>query len=179
MSRLAREIEYEIGSLLTVQGLKLVTAESCTGGLVAHRVTNVPGSSEYFLGGFVTYANAAKESHLGVQHETLLVHGAVSEQTALEMARGARIRMEADVAISVTGIAGPSGGTIEKPVGLVYVALSGTDAERCERHVWGADHAQGDDMAGDGGYTSRLANKERSASAALDLLLAYLLERNR
>jgi PncC family amidohydrolase len=177
------KIEEEIGSLLIAQGLTLVTAESCTAGLLAHRITNVPGSSAYYLGGFVTYANEVKEDHLGVRHETLLTHGAVSEQTAREMARGARQRMGSDVAISVTGIAGPDGGTIEKPVGLVYVALSAEDTERCERHTrprglesQGEHQGTGDPiLAGDLGV--RLANKESSAEAALRLLLAYLRER--
>lgn len=156
-------IEEEIGALLASQGLSLVTAESCTGGLVAHRITNVSGSSVYFWGGFVPYANEAKETLLGVQHETLLAHGAVSEPTAREMARGVRQRTGADVGISVTGIAGPTGGTPEKPVGLVYIALSAPDLEICQRYVW-----QGD----------RLANKEQSAEAALRLLQTYLQERS-
>lgn len=157
-------VEEEIGTWLAQQGLTLATAESCSGGLVAHRLTNVPGSSAYYLGGFVAYANEAKEALLGVHHETLLAHGAVSEATAREMARGACQRMGADVGVSVTGIAGPTGGTPEKPVGLVYVALSARDSERCQRHVW-----QGD----------RRANKEQSAEAALGLVLAYLQERGR
>ena len=151
--------EEEIGALLVTRGLTLVTAESCTGGLVAHRITDVPGSSAYFLGGFVAYANEAKEGVLGVRHETLLTHGAVSEETALEMARGARQRLGAGLGISTTGIAGPTGGTPDKPVGLVYVALSASGVELCQRYVW-----QGD----------RLANKEQSAEAALQLLLSYL-----
>lgn len=151
--------EEEIGALLVTRGLTLVTAESCTGGLVAHRITDVPGSSAYFLGGFVAYANEAKEEILGVRHETLLAHGAVSEETALEMARGARLRLGADLGISTTGIAGPAGGTPDKPVGLVYVGLSAPGVELCQWYVW-----QGD----------RLANKEQSAEAALRLLLSYL-----
>jgi PncC family amidohydrolase len=151
--------EKETGALLVARGLTLVTAESCTGGLVAHRITDVPGSSAYFLGGFVAYANEAKEAILGVRHETLMAHGAVSEETALEMARGARQRLGADLGISTTGIAGPSGGTPDKPVGLVYVALSASRVELCQRYVW-----QGD----------RLANKEQSAEAALQMLLSYL-----
>jgi PncC family amidohydrolase len=156
-------IEEEIGALLAGQGLTLVTAESCTGGLVAHRVTNVSGSSVYYLGGFVAYAYEAKEMLLGVLHETLVIYGAVSEPTAREMARGARERMGADVGIALTGIAGPTGGTPEKPVGLVYIALSAPDVELCQRYVW-----QGD----------RLANKEQSAEAALQLLLTYLQGRS-
>lgn len=156
------ELEREVGRLLAEQDKTLSTAESCTGGLVAHRLTNVPGSSDYFLGGFVTYSNAAKERFLGVQPETLGTHGAVSEETARQMARGARRQMGADLAVSVTGIAGPGGGTPEKPVGLVYIALSAADAEICERHVWAGD---------------RLANKEQSADAALELVKDYLQER--
>ncbi|MFC2030221.1 CinA family protein [Chloroflexota bacterium] len=152
-------IEQQVGELMERQGLTLATAESSTGGLVANRITNAPGSSAYYLGGFVAYANEAKEALLGVRRETLVSFGAVSEQTAREMARGARRSIGADVAISVTGIAGPGGGTSVKPVGLAYVALSAADADLCERHVW-----QGD----------RLANKEQTADAALRLLVTYL-----
>ena len=155
-------IEVEIGALLSERGLTLATAESSTGGLVAHRITSVSGSSAYYLGGFVTYANEAKEALLGVKRETLIAHGAVSEETALEMARGAREQLGADLGIATTGIAGPTGGTSEKPVGLVYVALSAADAELCQRHVW-----QGD----------RAANNEQSAEAALRLIRIYLQQR--
>ncbi len=155
-------LEEEVGARLLDLGLTLATAESCTGGLLGHRITNVPGSSAYYLGGFVAYANEMKESSLGVRHETLVAHGTVSEETAREMSQGARRRLGANVALAVTGIAGPGGATEEKPVGLVYVALSASDAELCQRHVW-----QGD----------RLANKEQSADAALQLLLSYLEER--
>jgi PncC family amidohydrolase len=152
--------EKEIGHLLIEQGLSLGTAESCTGGLLAHRITSIPGSSEYYLGGVVAYANEVKEMLLGVRHETLVDHGAVSGETAREMAQGARLRLGADLGLATTGIAGPTGGTPEKPVGLVYVALSVAGFERCQRHVW-----QGD----------RWANNEQSAEAALQLLLSYLL----
>jgi PncC family amidohydrolase len=155
-------IEKRGGALLANRGLTLVTAESCTGGLLAHHITNVSGSSAYYLGGVVAYADRVKEEFLGVRHETLLVHGAVSEETAREMASGARQRMGADIALSITGTAGPTGGTPEKPVGLVYVALSAPDLEVCRRHIW-----QGD----------RLANKQQSVEAALQLLLDYLQDR--
>lgn len=155
-------IEERVGALLADRGLTLVTAESCTGGLLAHRITNVSGSSAYYLGGVVAYADQVKEESLGVRRETLLVHGAVSEETAREMASGVRQRIGADVAVSITGIAGPTGGTPEKPVGLAYVALSAPDVEICRRHIW-----QGD----------RLANKQQSAQAALQLLLDYLQDR--
>jgi PncC family amidohydrolase len=140
----------------------LATAESCTGGLIADHITDTPGSSDYFLGGVVTYSNALKEALLGVRHETLVAHGAVSEPTARQMAYGARERLGADVALAVTGIAGPTGGTSEKPVGLVYLALSAPDADLCERHIWHGD---------------RRSNKEASAAAALSLLLRYLEQR--
>ena len=155
-------IEVEVGALLRDRGLTLATAESSTGGLVAHRITSVSGSSAYYLGGFVTYANEAKEALLGVKRETLIAHGAVSEETAREMARGARERLGADLGIATTGVAGPTGGTPEKPVGLVYVALSTADAELCQRHVW-----QGD----------RAANNEQSAEAVLRLIQIYLRQR--
>jgi len=156
-------LEEQVGALLVNQGLTLATAESCTGGLVAHRITNVSGSSAYYLGGFVTYSNGSKEAFLGVRHKTLMAHGAVSEETAREMARGARLSSGADIAISITGIAGPTGGTPEKPVGLVYIALSSPDAELCQHHLW-----QGD----------RLSNKEQSAEAALRLIVNYMQKRN-
>lgn len=152
-------LEERIGALLLERGWTLATAESCTGGLLGHRITNVPGSSAYYAGGLVAYSYEAKEALLGVRHETLLAHGAVSEQTAVEMAQGARRRLETRLAVALTGIAGPGGGMPEKPVGLVYIALSAPDAEVCRRYVWEGD---------------RLGNKEQSAEAALRLLLAYL-----
>ncbi len=118
------ELEEVIIRLLTERRQTLVTGESCTGGLVGHRLTNVPGASAVFLGGFVAYSNEAKAKFLGVRFETLGRHGAVSEETAREMAEGARARMGATFGISVTGIAGPTGGTEMKPVGTVYVGLA-------------------------------------------------------
>jgi len=152
-------LEEEVGQLLVERGLTLAVAESCTGGLIAHRITNVPGSSRYFLGGVVAYANEAKEKVLGMSHETLAKYGAVSEETALEMAKGVRGLLRADVALSVTGIAGPSGGTPEKPVGLTYIALAAEDGERCEKHLWRGN---------------RWENKEQTAEAALQMLRDYL-----
>ena len=102
--------EYQIGEKLNERNWKLATAESCTGGLIGHRITNVPGSSEYYLGGVIAYAYEAKEQALGVRHDTLLEFGAVSQETVLEMACGARNLFQADVAIAVSGIAGPGGG---------------------------------------------------------------------
>ena len=152
-------LEEAVGRLLAERGLTVAVAESCTGGLIAHRLTNVPGSSRYFLGGVVAYANEVKERVLGVRSETLRRYGAVSRETALEMAREVRRLLGADIALSATGIAGPTGGTPEKPVGLVYVALAAADCEQCRRHVW-----QG----------ARLHNKEQTAEAALRMLLEYL-----
>ena len=118
------EIEQVVVKLLTAQKKTLALAESCTGGNIAQRVTNVPGASEIFLGGVVSYANSAKEKFLGVRAETLQQHGAVSEAVAREMALGAREKFNSDFAIAVTGIAGPGGGSAEKPVGTVFIALA-------------------------------------------------------
>jgi PncC family amidohydrolase len=115
--------------------MKITTAESCTGGLIAETLTSVSGASDVFDGGVVSYANAVKSDLLGVKNETLGRFGAVSEETAREMAGGVMALMGADVAVAVTGIAGPTGGTPEKPVGLVYIAVStkeGTEVRRCD-----------------------------------------------
>lgn len=149
----------EVGRLLKARGLTLATAESCTGGLIGHLITEIPGSSAYFVGGIIAYSNEVKERLLGVSAETLAREGAVSARCAAEMARGARERLAADVAVSVTGIAGPTGGTPEKPVGLTYIHLSTPDAEHGERHLW-----QG----------TRWENKRASARAALLLVKRYL-----
>ena len=121
-------VERAVVDRLLARGKTLACAESCTGGYIAKRLTDLSGVSAVFLGGCVTYANEAKERLLGVAHETLLAHGAVSEETALEMARGVRLALGADVGIATTGIAGPGGGTPEKPVGTVWIAVS-TEAE--------------------------------------------------
>lgn len=113
-----------VGRLLRDRRLTLAVAESCTGGLIGHRITDVPGSSDYFLGGVISYSNTAKVALLGVSPATLRKYGAVSRQTAAEMAEGARLAFGADIALSATGIAGPSGGSRRKPVGLVYVGLA-------------------------------------------------------
>ena len=122
-----RGVEEHVLDLCRARGLTLATAESCTGGLVAARLTSVPGSSDVVLGGVVAYANGVKEAELGVPAGLLESHGAVSAEVAESMARGARERLGADVAVSVTGVAGPGGGTPEKPVGLVYVHAEGPD----------------------------------------------------
>jgi nicotinamide-nucleotide amidase len=153
-------LEVIVGQLLAQRRLKLAVAESCTGGLVSHRITDVPGSSAYYQGSITAYSNEIKERVLGVRRDTLDAYGAVSVQTALEMARGVRQVLHADVGLSVTGIAGPDGGTPEKPVGLVLIALAAPDGEWQERHLW-----EGND---------RWENKARSADAVLDLLRRYL-----
>ncbi|HET7567189.1 MAG TPA: nicotinamide-nucleotide amidohydrolase family protein [Gaiellaceae bacterium] len=122
-----RGIEEHVLALCRARGLTLATAESCTGGLVAARLTSVPGSSDVVLGGVVSYANEVKTKELGVPDELLAAHGAVSAEVAAAMARGARERLGADVAVAVTGIAGPDGGTPEKPVGLVHLHAEGPD----------------------------------------------------
>lgn len=122
--------------------LRLATAESCTGGLVAACLTEIPGISEIYLGGFVTYANEAKVRELAVPEELLKSHGAVSQEVAIAMAEGARIRTGADVAVAVTGIAGPGGGSSAKPVGLVHIAAArAAAATRHERHVFPGDRS--------------------------------------
>jgi nicotinamide-nucleotide amidase len=131
-------LEETVGTLLRERGLTVATAESCTGGLVAHRLTNVPGSSAYVRGGVVAYANDAKQRLLGVASTTLASHGAVSEEAAAEMAAGARQSFGADIAVSTTGIAGPDGGTPEKPVGTVCLGLSSADETLAARYqFWG------------------------------------------
>jgi nicotinamide-nucleotide amidase len=143
------------------RGLTVATAESCTGGLVAARLTSVPGSSDVFVGGIVAYSNEVKTSELGVPVEVLEAHGAVSAETAAAMARGARAALGADVAVSVTGIAGPGGGTPEKPVGLVYLCASGPDGERAVDFIVTAD---------------RETVRRRATVSALHLLLALLTD---
>jgi nicotinamide-nucleotide amidase len=159
VGNMQKTLEEQLGISLKARGWTLAVAESCTGGLVADRITNVPGSSEYFLGGIVAYSNVAKEHFLGVRASTLEAHGAVSEETALEMARGARQAFAADLAVAVTGIAGPGGAQVGKPVGLTYLGLSGPEGDRVEKHVWKDD---------------RQRNKALSAEAALSMLLQAL-----
>jgi len=127
-------LEEAVGARLRAAGLTLGLAESCTGGLIGHRITQVPGSSDYFLGSLVTYSNKAKTALLGVPETLLADHGAVSEPVARAMATGARRVLGADLAVSVTGIAGPAGGTPQKPVGLTYIGFSGPDGEKCQEH---------------------------------------------
>ncbi len=126
-------IEEVVGALLTERGLRLATAESCSGGLLAHRITNVPGSSVYFERGVVTYSNEAKTALLGVPPEMIAAHGAVSEPVAIAMAEGIRKSAGTDLGVGITGVAGPTGGTKEKPVGLVYIALAAEGGTRARR----------------------------------------------
>ena len=121
------------------RGLTLTTAESCTGGLIGYMLTEIAGSSDYYVGGLVSYSNGLKERELGVTGRTLEQHGAVSAQTCVAMAEGARRSFGADVAIAVTGIAGPGGGTDAKPVGLMYVGGGGRRRPRGAAHVWDGD----------------------------------------
>ena len=129
------EIESVVVRLLARRKKTLAMAESCTGGCLAHYVTNVPGASKVFLGGVVAYSNAVKQKFLGVCAGTLARHGAVSEAVAREMAEGARKKFGADFAIAVTGIAGPGGGTKTKPVGTVFIALAGAFGTFAERKL--------------------------------------------
>jgi PncC family amidohydrolase len=152
-------IAEAIGRLLTARGQTLALAESCTGGLIGHLITEVPGSSAYFLGSAVTYAYQAKELLLGVPHDTIVTFGVVSEPVSQAMASGVRRVLSADIGVAVTGIAGPGGATPNKPVGLTYVALSAPGYQVCRRFVWPGD---------------RSGNKLSSAMAALELLKEYL-----
>lgn len=130
--------EVLMGNLLKKNHLTIAAAESCTGGLVTSRLTDVPGSSEYVLGSIVSYSNEVKEKLVGVRHETLVAHGAVSRETAQEMAEGVRKAIGTDIGIATTGIAGPGGGTEEKPVGLVYTAVATPEHTIvCEAHLSG------------------------------------------
>jgi PncC family amidohydrolase len=145
-----------LGQRCVALGVHVATVESCTGGLVGHLITDVSGSSTYFVGGFVTYSDELKRELVGVPHDVLAAHGAVSAQVAMAMATGGRGRTGADLAVSVTGIAGPDGGSPSKPVGLTYVAVADAVGVAVRRHLWTGDRSE---------------NKRRSAAAALELLL--------
>jgi nicotinamide-nucleotide amidase len=154
-------LEQTVIAQATTLGKKIATAESCTGGFIAHRLTNVPGAAAVFLQGWVTYANEAKMRELGVPAQLIETHGAVSEPVAAAMAAGALRMSGADLAISVTGIAGPDGGTPEKPVGTVWLGLARKDGGAPQtRHEW---------IKGD-----RMIFKEKVADLALEMLLNAL-----
>lgn len=144
------------------RGLSVALAESCTGGLVAATLTEIPGSSGYFLGGVVPYADSAKEAMLDVMPATLTAHGAVSAQVARVMALAARDRFGASLGASVTGIAGPDGGTAEKPVGLTYIGLADAGSVDVRRHLWSGD---------------RTVNRRESVRAVLLWLIERATER--
>lgn len=152
-------LEVVVGNLLKNNKYSLATAESCTGGLISDLITNVPGASHYYKRGFITYSNEAKIADLGVPKDVIDKHGAVSEETAVAMAEGARHKSGADVALAVTGIAGPSGGTKEKPVGTVHIAVAGPKGTVERHYVYPRD---------------RISFKEIVAAQALDVLRRYL-----
>lgn len=156
-----KELEDVIGIVLREKRLTLSIAESCTGGMIAHRITNVPGASEYFLRGFVTYSNTSKIEELGVPVQVIEQHGAVSKETAEAMAQGAREISKTDISISCTGIAGPTGGTPEKPVGLCYIGYSDKSTTFAMKFNFG---------------DNRIRFKERASQAALELLRRKLLK---
>ena len=149
-------VEVELGSRLTEAKQTVATAESCCGGLISHRITNVSGASAYFKGGVISYTNKAKQKFLGVTKDALQTHGAVSEEVAREMAEGAQREFKADYGVAVTGIAGPTGGTPEKPVGLVYVAVAAPGETHIEKCLFDGDR---DDV------------KQKTADRALTMLL--------
>ena len=155
-------ISSVIGKMVNRRCALLATAESCTGGLIARRITETPGSSAYFKGGIVAYSNEIKQQLLGVKHETLEQYGAVSEQTAKEMALGCLNAMDADYAIATTGIAGPTGGSDEKPLGLVYIAVASRNDVVCEKYIF---------------RTTREQHQERTANQALFDLYKLVVSR--
>jgi nicotinamide-nucleotide amidase len=150
------DLAGRLGAACLARSVTVATVESCTGGLVSHVITEHPGSSEWFVGGFVTYADGMKQAAVDVPADVLAHHGAVSAQVAVAMAQGGRQRSGADFAVAVTGIAGPGGGSDAKPVGLTYVAVADREASTVRRHSWTGD---------------RTANKQTSAQAALEFLL--------
>jgi nicotinamide-nucleotide amidase len=153
-------LEAAVVRQLAARRQTLALAESCTGGLIAHRITNVPGASEVFLAGLVTYSNASKRSILGIPAELLEAHGAVSEPVARAMAEGARNRLESHYALAVTGIAGPGGGTPDKPVGTVFIGLASPRGVMAQHHVFALD---------------RPSFKQAASQQALDLLRRALV----
>ncbi len=156
------EIEELIGMLLKKRGLTIAAAESCTGGLISSRITNISGASEYFVAGLVTYSNKAKTLFLSVPEEVITQHGAVSSETAQLMAEGVRNKTGADIGIAVTGIAGPLGGTPEKPVGTVFIGISAKEITKVRNFSFTG---------------SRLEIKQKTSDKALEFLKSYLEDR--
>lgn len=153
------ELAQRVRLSLEEHSLSLATAESCTGGLLGHLLTEIPGISAHYRGGLISYSDELKRAELNVPEHTLLSHGAVSAQACVAMAAGARLRYGADVGLAITGIAGPDGGTPDKPVGLTYVALADQGGQEVRRFVWDGDRRQ---------------NKLSSAEAGMELLLERL-----
>lgn len=158
------KLERVIGQLLSERGLTLCTAESCTGGYLAHQITSISGASKYFMGSIIAYSNEVKMRQLGVREETLKEHGAVSEQTVIEMVKGALKLLQTDIAVSVSGVAGPTGGTPEKPVGTVWLAVGNADVIQTQVLHIGKD---------------RLKNIQYSAVRAMDMIRRFLLEQEK
>jgi len=153
-------LENVVGKMLIQRNLTLSTAESCTGGLLGHRLTNAPGSSKYYLGGVNSYSNDMKIDVINVDKEILNKHGAVSKEVSIEMSKGIRDLLKSDIAISITGIAGPGGGTKEKPVGLVYITLIHDDIIMNKEFTF---------------FKERLLNKQLSSQVALNMIRIHLL----
>jgi nicotinamide-nucleotide amidase len=150
-----------LGELLVEKGLTLATAESCTGGMIGEKITEIPGSSGYYLGGIVSYANSAKSELLGVASVEIEEHGAVSREVAEAMAQGAREAFDSDIAVAVTGIAGPEGGSDEKPVGTVWIAVASDRGVSARRYQLGNERA---------------VVRERASNIALDMARQEVME---
>ncbi len=153
--------EIQLGQLLSDSGLTISVAESFTGGMIGHVITNAPGSSRYFEGGVIAYANEVKMEILGVSEQTLIDHGAVSRETVLEMARGVRAALNTDIGISSSGIAGPDGGSAQKPIGMAWIGLSAPQMEYAEQFIFPGD---------------RLQIKEQGVQTAIQRVIDFLVK---
>ena len=153
-------LEGVVGKMLIERNMTLSTAESCTGGLLGHRLTNTPGSSKYYLGGVNSYSNEMKINVINVMKKTLDKYGAVSKEVSIEMSKGIRKLLKSDISLSITGIAGPGGGTEDKPVGLVYITLIHDDIIINKEFTF---------------FKDRLINKQLSSQVALNMIRIYLL----
>jgi len=155
------KLEEAVGKILTKKEKTIATAESCTGGFLAHKITSVPGSSAYFMGSVIAYSNEVKMNQLGVQSTTLKTHGAVSEQTVKEMVAGTLDLLKTDIAIAISGIAGPGGGSAEKPVGTIWIAIGDkNNTKTYQLNLW----------------KDRMKNIEYSSIVALNVIRKFLLE---